>query len=154
MAELYKTAASLRIIGDDLDPEEITNQLGKQPDASEKRGETIRLPSGRERIARRGRWSVKVESLSPGDLDAQVKDLLSGTTNDIDIWRTITSRFRADIFCGLFLNEGNEGLIVSPNTLKLLGDRGICLGLDIYAGPKDGDDDCSSSLKIQAKPLS
>ena len=53
MTALSKTAASLRTFGPDLDPEEITNLLGKRPDAAERRGQIIRNPkSGAERTAR------------------------------------------------------------------------------------------------------
>ena len=59
MSALNRTVASLRIFGDDLDPDEVTRLLGKRPDASERRGETVRAPSGRERVLRRGSWQSK-----------------------------------------------------------------------------------------------
>ena len=134
MTALSKTAASLRIFGQDLDPDQITHLLGKKADATERRGQVIRNPtSGTERTARRGRWSIRVERRSPGDLDAQIAALLDGTTDDLSVWQRVTSAFDADIFCGLFLKEENEGLEVAPATLKKLGDRGLLLSLDIYA---------------------
>lgn len=134
MTALSRTAASLRIFGQDLDPDEVTNLLGKKPDNAERRGQVIRNPkSGTERTARRGRWSIKVERRSPGDLDAQIAALLDGTTDDLSKWQKVTSAFDADIFCGLFLEEENEGLVLAPTTLKKLGDRGLRLSLDIYA---------------------
>lgn len=125
MPRLFKTAASLRIFGDDLDPEEITAQLGKRPDKAEKKGETIHNPSGTTRIARRGRWSITVERQKPGDLDAQIKTLLAEATDNAEVWQSITSRFDADVFCGLFMDEENEGLEISPDALNALGTRGI-----------------------------
>ncbi|MBS0240104.1 MAG: DUF4279 domain-containing protein [Proteobacteria bacterium] len=134
MAALSETAASLRIFGQDLDPDEITNLLGKAPDVAERRGQVIRnLKSGTERTARRGRWGIHVERRSPGDLDAQIAALLDGTTEDLAVWQRVTSAYDADIFCGLFLEEKKEGLCVGPATLKKLGDRGLRLDLDIYA---------------------
>jgi hypothetical protein len=41
------------------------------------------------------------------------------------------------VFCGWFVNEGNEGVEIEPHALRALGERGIKLDLDIY-GP-DGD---------------
>jgi hypothetical protein len=138
MTALNRTAASLRIFGEDLDPDEITNLLGKEPDDIERRGQVIRNPkSGTERTARRGRWSIQVKRRSPGDLDAQIAALLDGTTDDLSRWQRVTSAFDADIFCGLFLEEENEGLILAPTTLKNLGDRGLFLSLDIYAPARD-----------------
>lgn len=139
MPTISETAASLRIFGDDLDPDEITAKLGKQPDTSAKKGESVIMPSGRKRIARTGRWSVSAEKRQPGDLDAQIRELLAGTTADLEIWRSITSRFDADIFCGLFMEDCNEGLALYPDILAALGKRGICLSLDIYERADDED---------------
>ena len=135
MPTVSRTAASLRIIGDNLVPEEISRLLNKQPDAAVARGETVLSKSGAPRVAHTGRWSLKTERSTSGDLDSQIQTLLAGTTTDINVWQNITSRFQADVFCGLFLQEMNEGLVISPITLKLLGDRGIELSLDVYAGP-------------------
>ena len=141
MAVLRKTEASLRILGDDLDPEEITAALGKQPDKAARLGDTLRTPLGGERISQTGVWSVSVEQRIPGDLDAQIAKLLEGTTENIGVWRNITSRFKSDIFCGLFLDECNEGLSISPTTMKALGERGILLDLDIYSGTDEPEAD-------------
>lgn len=86
-------------------------------------------------------WSVSAEQRIPGDLDAQIAELLEGTTEDIGVWRNITSRFKSDIFCGLFLGEWNEGLSISPTTMKVLGERGILLDLDIYSGTDEPEAD-------------
>jgi Domain of unknown function (DUF4279) len=142
MTALSKTAASLRIFGQDLDPDEITHLLGKEPDVTERRGQVIRSPtSGTERTVRRGRWSIRVERRSPGDLDEQIAALLSGTIDDLSVWQRVTSVFDADVFCGLFLKEENEGVEVAPTTLKKLGDRGLRLSLDIYAPARRDPDE-------------
>jgi len=132
MAALSRTYASLRIFGQHLDPDEITSLLGKTPTDAVRRGQIIRSKSGHEHTARQGRWSVKVESCSPGDLDAQVAALLAGTTDDLAVWHKVVSDFHADVFCGVFLEVSNEGLSIAPATLKQLGERGLKLDLDIY----------------------
>ncbi|TWI36168.1 hypothetical protein IQ26_03122 [Mesorhizobium tianshanense] len=46
------------------------------------------------------------------------------------------------MFCGVWLNEENQGLGLAPQTLLMLGERGIELDLDIYydrPGPDAGD---------------
>jgi hypothetical protein len=116
-----KTAASLRFFGDDLNPEEVTQLLGKEPDKAERRGEV--RPSGY--TVRRGRWSVSAGRRTPGDLDSQIAELLAGMTDDLAVWQRLTSVYQADIFCGLFLEQENEGISLSPTTLQLLGERGI-----------------------------
>jgi hypothetical protein len=134
MSAINRTAASLRVFGDDLDPDEVTRLLGKQPDKAERRGD-IRS-SGQ--AARRGRWSVSAERRTPGDLDGQIAELLAGTTDDLAVWQRLASTSDVDVFCGLFLEQENEGILLSPQALQLLGERGIRLSLDIYA---PGDDE-------------
>ena len=73
----------------------------------------------------------------PGDLDAQVQELLARVHQDIVVWRELASRFDFDLFCGWFMAGGNEGVELSPATLLALGERGIRLGVDLYA--PDGD---------------
>jgi hypothetical protein len=96
MSALSKTAASLRFFGDDLNPEEVTQLLGKEPDKAERRGEV--RPSGY--TVRRGRWSVSAGRRTPGDLDSQIAELLAGMTDDLAVWQrlplSITQTFSAD----------------------------------------------------------
>jgi Domain of unknown function (DUF4279) len=77
---------------------------------------------------------LHAEDCEPENLDAQIASLLGRLSNDLKIWETLASKFRIDLFCGLFLKGGNEGLGISPEMLRALGERGILLGLDIY-GP-------------------
>ncbi len=73
----------------------------------------------------------------PESLDAQVLEVLDGLTSDLETWADLGSRYRVNRFCGWFMNEGNEGVDINAQTLRLLGERGIMLSIDIY-GP-DGD---------------
>ena len=134
MTALSKTVATLRFVGDDLWPDEITARLGRAPSKSETKGDEWKRPNGSIRIAKSGSWRLEADDREPGNLDAQVAELLSVLTDDLTVWADLTSRFRADIFCGLFLDEGNEGISLAPQTLAMLGARNLTIGLDIYSG--------------------
>ena len=136
MTELHKTAASLRFFGDDLDPDEITLRLGAKPTVGVRKGGTWRTSVGVEKTASKGQWRMTVERRSPGDLDGQLEELFAPLTTDLAVWRDLSGRFQADVFCGLFLNEFNEGISLSPRTLEALGLRGLSLDMDVY-GPGD-----------------
>ena len=136
MTELHKTAASLRFFGDDLDPDEVTVRLGAKPTVGVRKGGTWRTLVGVEKTASKGQWRMTVERRSPGDLDGQLEELLAPLTTDLAVWRDLSGRFQADVFCGLFLNEFNEGISLSPRTLEALGLRGLSLDMDVY-GPGD-----------------
>ncbi len=141
MADIHETKVSLGFYGDDLQPQEISDALRCQPDASAPRGELLRRPNGSEGVARTGTWLKRVARRSPGDLDGQIVELLRQMTDDLAIWQHLTARFSSRVFCGLFLEEGNEGAIIRPRTLLALGSRGLRLDLDIYgpSGPRDDD---------------
>mmetsp|Transcript_29352 Transcript_29352/g.57150 ORF Transcript_29352/g.57150 Transcript_29352/m.57150 type:complete len:139 (-) Transcript_29352:512-928(-) len=138
MAVLSGSAASLRFFGDDLDPDELTRLLGCQPTKSERKGEErVGKVTGRKRIARSGGWRLKAERREPGDFDAQISEILDQLTDDMSIWQDLTSRFRADVFCGLFMKEGNEGISLSNETLQRLAERGLTIDFDIYDSSDD-----------------
>ena len=134
MATVARTRASLRIFGDDLVPEEITDLLGHAPTKSQRKGEEVPLPkAGKFRTATTGGWWLHSNEVEPGDLDSQIDDILSKLTNDVSTWDNISSKHDIDLFCGLFMNESMEGIDISPKNLLALGSRHILLGLDIYA---------------------
>jgi hypothetical protein len=129
------SAASLRIIGDDLDPEEITRLLGCAPTRAEFKGQLLRgKSSARERIARTGRWSLEAADRAPDDLNDQIMEIVGRLTPDLDVWVSLANRFRMDLFSGLFMAKSNEGLTLLPEALLALGSRRIELGLCLY-GP-------------------
>jgi len=115
------------LLGDDLNPGELTALLGGTPSTSASKGDVIRG----KRIATTGSWIVRVEPRKPGDLDAQVEELLSPLSKDLSIWRAL-GKYRPYLFVSLFLQETNEGIEISAHCLSSLAERGILLGLDIY----------------------
>jgi hypothetical protein len=47
----------------------------------------------------------------------------------LDVWASFARKFEMDIFCGAFMQESNEGIVVSPKTLLMLGERNIALSV-------------------------
>jgi hypothetical protein len=130
---MHKSVATLRIRGDDLLPAEVSNLLRCAPTMSQTRGEVIvGNKTGIERIARTGMWSLHSVDQEPENLDGQIEEILAKVTSDIETWQALARRYRADLFCGLFMESGNEGLVISPASLVALGERGIELALGIY----------------------
>ncbi len=120
-------------MGDDLVPDEISDLLGCKPSREQTKGEELVAPkSGRTRIARFGMWRLIADKREPEDLDGQVSELLNKLSDDLAVWADLSSRFKIDLFVGLFMNVTNEGCSVSPETLRKLGERGIELCLDVY----------------------
>ena len=133
MPQISESAVCLRISGDDLLPEEISELLGYEPTVGYRKGDIRYIgPSKREKKERSGSWRLDVDRVRPGNLNDQINEIFSKLTSDISAWERISKRYSVYLFCGLFMKEGNEGIEISASTLKLLGDRGVEMGLDIY----------------------
>lgn len=141
MAQIQESNVALRIIGDDLVPAEITALLGTSPTRAVVKGETgkhiVGPKVGDVRVARSGMWTLEASDRQPEDMNSQIEEILSRMTVDLSVWQGITKRFRVDLFCGLWLTGCDNGMTLSPKSLAALGERGIELGLCIYADDED-----------------
>jgi hypothetical protein len=122
--------ATLRVVGKDVDPTEISQLLKCDPTAAARTGEVIKS-NGIARTVREGFWRLD-SARDAKDIEDQIVSLLTQVTDDLDVWRLLIKRFRVDMFCGLFLDAQNRGFELTPQTLRQLADRGIAIGFDIY----------------------
>jgi Domain of unknown function (DUF4279) len=136
MAGIENSTVSLRIFGDDLDPEEVTRLLRCLPTQSRRKGEVI-PGKGMQRVARQGSWLLESNLPRSVDLEAQINNLIDRTTADLDTWASLSQRFSVDLFCGVFLTHLNEGFELSAKLMRQLSDRGLKIGFDLYALTKD-----------------
>lgn len=133
MGPFGHSQTTLRIYGDSLDPDDVTRLLGCEPTVSERKGERVVGPkTGVVRVARTGSWRLQATRTEPEDLPVQIDELLGKLTFDMSAWAKVRETCRIDLFVGLFMNSGNNGLSISPVHLRSLGERGIELGLDVY----------------------
>lgn len=133
MSRAEWSTAVLRVFGDDLDPDEVSTLLGSSPSSSARKGDRlVNAAIGRVRILKTGRWSLSAVDNRPENIEAQIFTILGGVTDDLAVWRSLGERYRVDLFCGVFMESGNDNLRLSPQALLALGQRGIELELDIY----------------------
>src|ERR1017187_7425439 len=136
MAQVQKSVVALRIIGDELIPDEVTALLGTPPTRAHIKGEMgkhiVGPKVGDVRVARSGMWTLEASDREPEDMNGQIQEILSRMTGDLAVWQSIAKRYRVDLFCGLWLSGDYGGLELSPQSLAALGERGIELGLCIY----------------------
>lgn len=140
MAALAHSRATLRLIGDDLLPDEVTALLGAPPTMATTRGQANELGKG-PKVWRTGSWRLEAPDAEPANPDGQIAEILDELTSDLEVWRSLTARFKVDLFCGWFMAGGNEGVSLSPDTLRALGERGILLDIDLYCRGGDDEDD-------------
>jgi hypothetical protein len=133
MAQVSRSVACLRIIGDSLVPAEITELLQCEPTGAYAKGDTrIVKSTGREVAYPRGAWRLQAAEAEPEDLDGQIAEIFEKLNPDMSVWKNLSEKYHIDLFVGLFMEESNEGMDVSSKSLQLLGERGIVLALDIY----------------------
>jgi len=143
MAHLHRSVAALRICGDKLDPDEVSRLLGGVPTLSYRKGD-VKKSKIRDIVRKSGAWLLDATDREPADLAAQVDEILGQLTQDLSVWASLANDYRVDLFCGLFMEQTDEGVEVSAKTLKALSERGIKLGFCIYAplNAVEADDQC------------
>ncbi len=133
MGELSRSAVSLGFWDDNLDPTLVSDLLECEPTVGvAKNGEWV-TATGATKIAYTGFWRIKVARRSPGDLDGQIREVLSLVTSDLSRWDRLPTFEKSRLFCGLFLADANEGSSISSETLAMIAERRLSLELDIYS---------------------
>ena len=124
---------SLRVEGDTLDPDFITQQLGITPSFTAAKGTLV---SRGERSAPRetGSWTYRLEVPPDSELGDAIRLLLDAFPDDSTLWEELTSSFTVEVFCGLFLLADNQSTVMDADVLTALGRRGWSLSFDLY-GP-------------------
>ena len=138
MSEVADYTISLRFFGDDLDPDVLSSLLGAQPSTSCRKGDVFHGKVS-DRIEKTGKWLLKLPSKPGEPFELRIETLLSGLTQDLTVWRELAEKYNADVFCGVWLGSSNEGMELPPRLMTQLAERGLHLGLDIYAPDEDDD---------------
>jgi hypothetical protein len=123
---------SLRLVGHDLDPAEVSRFLGCEPTEAGCTGELARRPDGSTRPIAKGfwRWSSGRQAADVAD---QIEALLARLTSDLAVWESLSRRYDANLFCGLFLETTNRGFELPASLLAAIAARHLRIGFDIYA---------------------
>lgn len=140
MADVHRVKVSFRIgawihtnpPGALPDATVVTTTLGIQPSHAHNPGDR---KSDRAAPWKHGQW--RLESTLPGtaELEAHLRSLLDQLLPVRDKIQELLDtdlRLKADFFCGLWIENYNEGVVLSPETLRGIASCGATLGLDIY----------------------
>ncbi len=131
---MHRYTIELRIVGKNLDPDDITRTLGLEPTQVRRMGEP-------KVEGANSKWTANVwgfEVLPPGKDDWP--SLEDGIETLLGTFRPIRERLRACsagnemyLWCGHFTSSFDGGPTLSPTLLKSLGDFGVQLILDTYS---------------------
>ena len=129
---------SLQVVGDDVDPDQVSMLLGSQPTSAHRKGDAINGQDGTfRRDAKSGRWSLELSSRDLDDLDFEraLASLVGSLTDDLSVWLDLSGKYDTGLFCGIFLADSNRGISLPAELMSDLAARDLYLGLDIY-GPE------------------
>jgi hypothetical protein len=122
---------ALRVHGEGLDPDRVSALLGCEPTSAARQGDPF---------PKKGRWLLKIDSRDCDeneDVEDGIKMLLGRLPSDLAVWIELTNTYAVSVFCGLFLESANRGFGISAEVSKLLSDRNIEIGFDLYFEPSD-----------------
>jgi hypothetical protein len=129
--EIDRVSVSLRVAGEDLNPEFVSQLLGVTPTFAARKGE--RRKSGeRDLVQRTGVWFLELPESSEWELADALTELLARLPGPGAVWDALAERYTLDMFCGVFLNSWNRGFALPPTLLQALGERHLEFGVDIY----------------------
>jgi hypothetical protein len=126
----------LRIAGDSITPEAISRLLGCTPTLGFVKGQ-IAPSRGKPIVRETGYWHLDAAGQYPGNLDAHVAELFERVNNALPVWAALSREYKIELFCVYFTREADEPVQASGETMKVLGDRGIQLGLRVYSPAED-----------------
>jgi len=134
MADISRSTVSIRLFGSELNPEKITQLLGCEPTSAAKTGEKIIKRNGQERIVKKGFWLLGYGESDDVFVENKIEILFGKLTGNLEAWKEATKNLDlADVFCGLFVDNPNEGFALSPTTLRKISERNLEIDFDIYA---------------------
>lgn len=129
-----RISASLRILGPDIKPLEISALLGIEPDQSHEGG-APNLGRGGQEFGRfsEGLWALSSRVPDTAPVETHVRDLLSRLSNrEARVLDLARLGYRIDVLIGVFVDSGNAGFVLSSETLRELGKLTIDLDFDLY----------------------
>lgn len=126
-----KAKASLRYIGDKVDPVHVTAVLGLQATNTRAKGEIwTREP---ERRYPRGSWLIDSTEADDRDLSTHLSQLLDLLEPRIDAIKQLAyDGYKPNFFCGVFFTGLNGYVALDPGLLRRIADLGASIDIHIY----------------------
>jgi hypothetical protein len=125
---------TFRILGDELDPDEITRLLRCEPHLSERKGVPTLRPHGTVAPkAKTGQWRLALnrEETDEWDCAQAIMELMSNLPKQIELLRDLTGRYEVHLFVVLSLLSRHKGFSLPPEVMMYLGERGIKADFDV-----------------------
>ena len=136
--DVPRIRVSLRISGDSLDPDFITQQLGVTPTMSARKGDPPRRGTEPRDV---GVWVYRPDVPPDTELGDALDLLLESLPEDATLWEELSSTFAVDVFCGVFLEADNQATRIDAAVIARLAHLGLAVSFDFHAPFGVGRDD-------------
>jgi Domain of unknown function (DUF4279) len=130
---------SLRVTADDLDPDQITQLLGRQPTSSHRRGDTF---GKRGHTYKFGQWMFSTDRLdfrAGKCLEEAFDDFVRGLPDAPAAWERIAAECEAQVYICVWMRTWNRDYDISAFALGELTRRRLRLHIDTYLESEDED---------------
>ena len=133
---MIKAQIFIRLLGDQLDPEEVSQAIGLQPTLSWRKGETFETSSGRLLSRKTGLWELEIVDARE-EAAERIKKTVAEISHVKDITKYVPTVELAQ--CHVIFEATAEPLrdentmIYPPDLLILLGSIGLDLFIDIVS---------------------
>jgi hypothetical protein len=127
-AGYFLFSATLRIHGDDVPFEEISQRLGVQPTHLHRKGERRgpRSPGYRDDA-----WQFQPSLPETEPLERHIEALWQVVGAHVDYLKALKQRFKVDVFCGYRSNCDHAGFEVSHKCLELFTALEVSFGISV-----------------------
>ena len=119
---------ALRVYGQELDPDRVSALLCCEPSSAALKGTPF---------PKRRRWILEIDSKECGenvDVDDGIRMLLARLPSDLDVW-VLWRIFTTSTSSPPLYRGANRGFGITTEVSRLLSDRGLQIGFDLYLDP-------------------
>ena len=127
-ANYFRFSATLRIHGDGVPFEEITQRLGVQPTSSHRKGDR---PGPKSPPYRDDAWHFEPSLPETESLERHIEALWQVVRPAVDYLKSLKQRFKVDVFCGYRSNCDTAGFEVSYKCLELFTALEVPFGVSV-----------------------
>lgn len=131
---------SFRVMGDLLDPADVTRLLGIDPSREHKKGDENLVVTKKGKTMRfasykSGLWALESSQDKYSDLEDHLQGFLQLLEPKvIELLKLKYLGFELDFYVSyVFANADQPGICINSDVMKRIGDLGINLGIDLYA---------------------
>jgi hypothetical protein len=121
---------TLRIDGEDLQPDEVSTLLDLKPTHAHLRGERKSPRVAKAWVS--SHWSLTSPLSNEEEIPKHLRWLLDLLEPRAQTLKGISKRFRVDFFCGFASENGQGGFTLDTDTLRRIAELGIPMELDLY----------------------